>query len=127
MHPKREFSMSWEYVDRDNLSLNQDTEDGSITNNETTTSKTTTSRKQTKSMIEIPPVLSSILDEESINAGKIHLVKNKESLVFNDIMDQTEKMLKYELLSNPPSINGVGEYKFGTFTDIKVSFYVLKV
>lgn len=110
--------MSWEYIDRDNLSFNQDVEDGSIaTNSETST---TTSRKQTKSMIEIPPVLSTMLDEESINTGKIHQVVNKESLVFNDIIDQTEKMLKFELLSNPPSADGVGEYKFGTFTKTKL-------
>ena len=110
--------MSWEYVDyssRDqNSSLNQDIVDGSVSSNDG-------SRKQTKSMIELPPVLSSILDEESFNVGKIHLVKNKESLVFSDIMDQTEKMLKYELLSNPPSSEGVGVYKFGTFTGTKLN------
>lgn len=124
VRPSREFSMSWEYVDYmgskndSQLSGANDNHDGPVavtTNNEM--SYLHHHQKATKTTVEVPLVLSSILDEETLNMGRIHLVRNKESLKLSDVMEQTEKTLKYELLSNPPTSEGIGIYQFGTFTD----------
>ncbi|XP_066910690.1 WD repeat-containing protein 81-like [Clytia hemisphaerica] len=142
VRPAREFSMSWEYVDlgksKDDSSLSsigvaggggggKDNEDGSKLPADSPIASVVQQqqRKQTKSFVDVPSSVASVLlDDDSIDPAKIHQVKNNETLVFSDIMEQTERLLRYEMMNNPPNAHGIGRYGIGTFSDTKIEMEV---
>ena len=128
----REFSMSWEYVDLS--SKRESTTTSSATPSSMSTMISTIApsdyyddtvdsivypRKATgKSFVDVPPVSQiSIADDDPINSALVYQLKDKDKIAFSDIMEQTERMLRYELLCNPPNKDGIGKHVFGMFSD----------
>jgi len=117
--------MSWEYVD---LSNKQESTSKTATTIETTSTMASFEseevdsarypRKATgKSFVDVPPVSQiSTTDDDTINLAKVHQLKDKDKISFSDIMERTERMLKYELLCNPPNKDGIGRHVFGMFS-----------
>jgi len=88
-------------------------------------------RKATgKSFVDVPPVSQiSTTDDDTINLAKVHQLKDKDKISFSDIMERTERMLKYELLCNPPNKDGIGRHVFGMFSrsNEKVGWLVFNI